>query len=119
VLLPSFGASFLPKDRTIEWYASIPRASQVGRTPCDRQVLLFLQQAILPTEQDADGPNAAIALYRALLSKCRSAPPCLDKSALKAVVKNSFIKNRHVTSKYVLQDAFAGGYEVYQHPYQV
>ncbi|THV87071.1 hypothetical protein D6D29_01004 [Aureobasidium pullulans] len=33
-------------------------------------------------------------------------------SALEAVVKKSFAKNRHVTSKYVLQGAFAGGYEL-------
>ncbi|THY59865.1 hypothetical protein D6C99_01780 [Aureobasidium pullulans] len=57
----------------------------------------------------------AIALYRALLTKCRSAPPSLDRSALEAVVKKSFAKNRHVTSKYVLQGAFAGGYEALDH----
>ncbi|KAG9678372.1 hypothetical protein KCU99_g1304, partial [Aureobasidium melanogenum] len=53
----------------------------------------------------------AIALYRALLTKCRAAPPPLKPSTLQAVVKNSFAKNRHVTSQNVLRNAFAGGYE--------
>ncbi|KAH0036047.1 hypothetical protein KCU78_g1960, partial [Aureobasidium melanogenum] len=53
----------------------------------------------------------AIALYRALLTKCRAAPPPLKPSTLQAVVKNSFAKNRHVTSQNVLRNVFAGGYE--------
>ncbi|KAH0388334.1 hypothetical protein KCU92_g1134, partial [Aureobasidium melanogenum] len=57
----------------------------------------------------------AIALYRALLTKCRAAPPPLRPSTLQAVVKNSFAKNRHVTSQNVLRNAFAGGYEALDH----
>ncbi|KAH0368886.1 hypothetical protein KCU65_g3689, partial [Aureobasidium melanogenum] len=57
----------------------------------------------------------AIALYRALLTKCRAAPPPLRPSTLKAVVKNSFAKNKHVTSQHVLRNAFAGGYEALNH----
>lgn len=54
----------------------------------------------------------AIALYRALLGKCRIAPSRIDPVALSNVVRNKFKQNRHVTSKYILRDAFAGGYEV-------
>ncbi|KAK6005358.1 hypothetical protein QM012_008137 [Aureobasidium pullulans] len=57
----------------------------------------------------------AIALFRALLTKCRAAPPPLKASTLQAVVKNSFAKNRHVTSPHVLRNAFAGGYEALNH----
>ncbi|KAG9639818.1 hypothetical protein KCU95_g18116, partial [Aureobasidium melanogenum] len=57
----------------------------------------------------------AIALYRALLTKCRAAPPPLRPSTLQAVVKNSFAKNRHVTSQHVLRNAFAGGYQALNH----
>ncbi|KAI4837557.1 hypothetical protein E4T44_08290 [Aureobasidium sp. EXF-8845] len=57
----------------------------------------------------------AIALYRALLTKCRAAPPPLRASVLRAVVKNSFARNRHVTSRHALQDGFAGGYEALDH----
>jgi hypothetical protein len=46
------------------------------------------------------------------LTKCRAAPPPLKASVLRAVVKNSFAKNSHVTSRHALQDGFAGGYEV-------
>ncbi|KAH0402123.1 hypothetical protein KCU89_g3468, partial [Aureobasidium melanogenum] len=54
-------------------------------------------------------------LYRALLTKCRAAPSPLRPSTLQAVVKNSFAKNRHVTSQNVLRNAFAGGYEALDH----
>ncbi|KAG9954809.1 hypothetical protein KCU85_g33, partial [Aureobasidium melanogenum] len=57
----------------------------------------------------------AIALYRALLTKCRAAPPPLRPSILQAVVKNSFARNKHVTSHHVLRNAFAGGYEALNH----
>ncbi|KAI4722335.1 hypothetical protein E4T48_01381 [Aureobasidium sp. EXF-10727] len=57
----------------------------------------------------------AIALYRALLTNCRAAPPPLEASTLVAIVKNSFAKNRHVTSHNALRVSFAGGYEALQH----
>ncbi|KAI5196588.1 hypothetical protein E4T39_07718 [Aureobasidium subglaciale] len=53
----------------------------------------------------------AIALYRALLTKCRNAPQPLNSATLVAVVKNKFRGNRHVTSINALRTAFAGGYE--------
>ncbi|KAI5237820.1 hypothetical protein E4T42_09134 [Aureobasidium subglaciale] len=57
----------------------------------------------------------AIALYRALITKCRNAPEPLKSAVLAAVVRNKFKQNRHVTSINALKVAFEGGYEALDH----
>ncbi|KAI5206672.1 hypothetical protein AUEXF2481DRAFT_44818 [Aureobasidium subglaciale EXF-2481] len=57
----------------------------------------------------------AIALYRALITKCRNAPEPLKSAVLAAVVRNKFKQNRHVTSINALRVAFEGGYEALDH----
>ncbi|KAF2866706.1 hypothetical protein BDV95DRAFT_552143 [Massariosphaeria phaeospora] len=55
---------------------------------------------------------AAIALYRALLSRCVSAPlPDEDRSALHNAIRNKFRKNRRIQSPYQLGLSFRAGYE--------
>ncbi|KAI5264097.1 hypothetical protein E4T47_08836 [Aureobasidium subglaciale] len=57
----------------------------------------------------------AIALYRALVAKCRSAPEPLKPAVLTAVVRNKFKQNKYITSINALRVAFEGGYEALDH----
>ncbi|KAF1946131.1 hypothetical protein EJ02DRAFT_336794 [Clathrospora elynae] len=55
---------------------------------------------------------AAIALYRALLSRCSSAPlPDDDRVSLRNAIRNKFRKNRKIQSPYQLGLSFKAGYE--------
>ncbi|KAI8936533.1 hypothetical protein NX059_006937 [Plenodomus lindquistii] len=59
---------------------------------------------------------AAIALYRALLSRCSSAPlPDDDRTSLGNAIRNKFRKNRKIESPYQLGLSFKAGYEVLDH----
>ncbi|KAL6706786.1 hypothetical protein ACN47E_005122 [Coniothyrium glycines] len=55
---------------------------------------------------------AAIALYRALLSRCSSVPLLDDdRSSLRNAIRNKFRKNRKIQSTYQLGLSFKAGYE--------
>jgi hypothetical protein len=57
--------------------------------------------------------SAAIALYRALLSRCSSAPlPNDDRVSLRNAVRNKFRRSRNLQSPYLLGLSFKAGYEV-------
>ncbi|CAO2650747.1 Nn.00g020390.m01.CDS01 [Neocucurbitaria sp. VM-36] len=58
---------------------------------------------------------AAIALYRALLSRCSSVSlPENDRLSLRNAIRNKFRKNRKIQSPYQLGLSFKAGYEVTQ-----
>ncbi|KAF1837187.1 hypothetical protein BDW02DRAFT_491884 [Decorospora gaudefroyi] len=55
---------------------------------------------------------AAIALYRALLSRCSSTPlPDDDRVSLRNAIRNKFRRNRKIQSPYQLGLSFKAGYE--------
>ncbi|KAI4641542.1 hypothetical protein J4E93_007639 [Alternaria ventricosa] len=59
---------------------------------------------------------AAIALYRALLSRCSSAPlPDDDRVSLFNAIRNKFRRNRKIQSPYQLGLSFKAGYETLDH----
>ncbi|USP74239.1 uncharacterized protein yc1106_01513 [Curvularia clavata] len=59
---------------------------------------------------------AAIALYRALLSRCSSAPlPDDERVSLRNAVRNKFRRNRKIQSPYQLGLSFKAGYETLDH----
>ncbi|KAF2272576.1 uncharacterized protein EI97DRAFT_344271, partial [Westerdykella ornata] len=59
---------------------------------------------------------AAIALYRALLSRCTSAPlPDEDRSSLRNAVRQKFRRNRKIASARQLGLTFRAGYEILDH----
>ncbi|EUC50174.1 hypothetical protein COCMIDRAFT_82785 [Bipolaris oryzae ATCC 44560] len=59
---------------------------------------------------------AAIALYRALLLRCSSAPlPDDDRVSLRNAVRNKFRRNRKIQSPYQLGLSFKAGYETLDH----
>ncbi|KAH6860970.1 hypothetical protein BKA58DRAFT_392546 [Alternaria rosae] len=59
---------------------------------------------------------AAIALYRALLSRCSSAPlPDDDRLSLFNAIRNKFRRNRKIQSPYQLGLSFKAGYETLDH----
>ncbi|OAL50431.1 hypothetical protein IQ07DRAFT_566371 [Pyrenochaeta sp. DS3sAY3a] len=59
---------------------------------------------------------AAIALYRALLSRCTSAPLADDdQAALRNAIRHKFRKNRKIQSPYQLGLSFKAGYETLDH----
>ncbi|KAF1951487.1 hypothetical protein CC80DRAFT_207945 [Byssothecium circinans] len=70
----------------------------------------------LPPKNSTQHRVAAIALYRALLSRCPSAPlPVDDRTALRNAIRNKFRRNRKIQSSYQLRYVFRAGYEVLQH----
>ncbi|KAF2030116.1 hypothetical protein EK21DRAFT_66280 [Setomelanomma holmii] len=59
---------------------------------------------------------AAIALYRALLSRCFSAPLTDDERLpLRNAIRNKFRRNRRLSSAYLLGLSFKAGYETLDH----
>ncbi|KAF2131593.1 hypothetical protein P153DRAFT_394911 [Dothidotthia symphoricarpi CBS 119687] len=59
---------------------------------------------------------AAIALYRALLSRCSTAAlPNDDRNSLRNAIQNKFRKNRKIQSPYQLGLSFKAGYETLDH----
>ncbi|KAH7414355.1 hypothetical protein DE146DRAFT_32587 [Phaeosphaeria sp. MPI-PUGE-AT-0046c] len=59
---------------------------------------------------------AAIALYRALLSRCSSAPlPGDDRAALRNAVQNRFRRSKNMQSPTMLGLSFKAGYEALDH----
>ncbi|KAF1841154.1 uncharacterized protein K460DRAFT_322075 [Cucurbitaria berberidis CBS 394.84] len=59
---------------------------------------------------------AAIALYRALLSRCSSVPlPDAERVSLHNAIRNKFRKNRKIQSPYQLGLSFKAGYEALDH----
>ncbi|KAG9186579.1 hypothetical protein G6011_09687 [Alternaria panax] len=59
---------------------------------------------------------AAIALYRALLSRCSSAPlPDDGRVSLRNAIRNKFRRNRKIQSPYQLGLSFKAGYETLDH----
>ncbi|OWY48489.1 DNA repair protein [Alternaria alternata] len=59
---------------------------------------------------------AAIALYRALLSRCSSAPlPDDDRVSLRNAIRNKFRRNRKIQSPYQLGLSFKAGYQTLDH----
>ncbi|KAF1911869.1 hypothetical protein BDU57DRAFT_460445 [Ampelomyces quisqualis] len=59
---------------------------------------------------------AAIALYRALLSRCSSAPlPGDDRDSLRNAIRNKFRRNKNLQSPYLLGLSFKAGYETLDH----
>ncbi|CAG5156965.1 uncharacterized protein ALTATR162_LOCUS4758 [Alternaria atra] len=59
---------------------------------------------------------AAIALYRALLSRCSSAPlPDDSRVSLRNAIRNKFRRNRKIQSPYQLGLSFKAGYETLDH----
>ncbi|PVI08581.1 hypothetical protein DM02DRAFT_6491 [Periconia macrospinosa] len=67
-------------------------------------------------KQRSEHRIAAIALYRALLSRCSSSPlPAEDRTSLRNVVRNKFRRNRKIQSTYQLGLVFHAGYETLSH----
>ncbi|EAT85796.1 hypothetical protein HBH56_033060 [Parastagonospora nodorum] len=59
---------------------------------------------------------AAIALYRALLSRCSSAPLADDdRVSLRNAIRNKFRRNRNLQSPYLLGLSYKAGYETLDH----
>ncbi|KAL1792064.1 hypothetical protein ACET3X_009815 [Alternaria dauci] len=59
---------------------------------------------------------AAIALYRALLSRCSSAPlPDDERVSLRNAIRNKFRRNRKIQSPYQLGLSFKAGYQTLDH----
>jgi hypothetical protein len=55
----------------------------------------------------------AIALYRALLSRCSASPlPAEDRTSLQHAIRNKFKQNRKIQSSRQLDILFRAGYEV-------
>ncbi|ORX95405.1 hypothetical protein BCR34DRAFT_629022 [Clohesyomyces aquaticus] len=70
----------------------------------------------IPPKRSTPHRVAAIALYRALLSRCATAPLPHDYlDALSNAVRNKFRRERKMQSPYQLGLAFRAGYEVLDH----
>ncbi|KAH7080316.1 hypothetical protein BKA63DRAFT_407758 [Paraphoma chrysanthemicola] len=66
----------------------------------------------LPPIKSTQHRVAAIALYRALLSRCSSAPLTDDERVpLRNAIRNKFRRNRKLSSPYLLGLSFKAGYE--------
>jgi hypothetical protein len=60
--------------------------------------------------------QAAIALYRALITKCRSSPfSCTEREHLQQIVRNRFVANRDIVSTRLLKISFQAGYKALDH----
>ncbi|KAF2637945.1 hypothetical protein P280DRAFT_406034 [Massarina eburnea CBS 473.64] len=67
----------------------------------------------LPPKKYTPHRLTAIALYRALLSQCSSAPlPTDDRTSLRNAIRNKFRRNRKLQSTQQLAHVFRAGYEV-------